>query len=121
MKIFILILSFLLSVSNSLYADMMREERVKNVIAQLNPDILLEDIEHRIRGEIKDRYTQEWKPIAKNKKPVSDIFMKKMLRLGRLQLDGPDLLDERNDNFVNENNEYCFYWRNKYLSFYLSF
>lgn len=60
---------------NSLYADIIREERVKNVISQINPDLLLEDIEHRIRGEVKDRYTSEWRPISKVHKQVSELLI----------------------------------------------
>lgn len=46
---------------NSLYADYMKEEHTRNIIEQINPDYLLEDIEHRIRGQLKDRYSKEWK------------------------------------------------------------
>lgn len=52
---------------NSVYADSMRDEKVRNVIAQLNPELLLTEIEHRIRGEKKNHYTEEWEPIAKGK------------------------------------------------------
>ena len=41
---------------NAMYADMAREERATNILAQINPDNLLTDIEHRIRGEKKDVY-----------------------------------------------------------------
>ncbi len=37
----------------AMYADMMREERTVNILEQINPDNLLTDIEHRIRGEKK--------------------------------------------------------------------
>ena len=50
----------------SIHADSMREERATNLLDQLNPDHLLVDIEHRIRGEKKDEYTQQWVPISKN-------------------------------------------------------
>lgn len=46
---------------NSVYADYMREEKARNIIEQINPDYLLEDIENRIRGRLKDRFTKEWK------------------------------------------------------------
>lgn len=49
---------------NSIYADSMREEKIKNVIAQLNPELLLTEIEHRIRGEKKNHYTEEWEAIS---------------------------------------------------------
>jgi hypothetical protein len=59
---------------NSLYADYMREEKVKNVIQQLNPDNLVEDIEHRIRGEKKDRFSGEWVLIDKNSR-ISELLI----------------------------------------------
>ena len=60
----------------SLYADNMREEKITNIIQQLNPDNLVEDIEHRIRGEKKNRYTQEWEPInPKSTKIISNMLI----------------------------------------------
>jgi len=56
---------------NSLYADNIREEKVTNILQQINPDNLLSDIEHRIRGEKKD-YTGEWVTISQTKHPVSE-------------------------------------------------
>lgn len=61
---------------NSLYADYMREEKINNIIQQLNPDNLIEDIEHRIRGEKKNSYTKEWEPINPNsRKRISELLV----------------------------------------------
>jgi hypothetical protein len=60
---------------NSIYADYMREEKVTNVIQQLNPDNLVEDIEHRIRGEKKNRYTKEWEKINPDSTKVISNLM----------------------------------------------
>jgi hypothetical protein len=61
---------------NSLYADAMREDKVINIIQQLNPDNLVEDIEHRIRGEKKNRYSKEWEKINPNStKVISDLLV----------------------------------------------
>ena len=57
---------------NSVYADSMREEKIKNVIAQLNPELLLTEIEHRIRGEKKNHYTEQWELIGKDGKQISE-------------------------------------------------
>lgn len=57
---------------NSVYADSMREEKIKNVIAQLNPELLLEEIEHRIRGEKRNYYTDQWEPISKEGRVISE-------------------------------------------------
>jgi hypothetical protein len=47
----------------TIYADGLREEKAANILAQLDPENLLNDIEHRIRGELKDKFTGEWKRI----------------------------------------------------------
>jgi hypothetical protein len=53
---------------NSVYADSMRDDKIKNVISQINPEHLLTDIEHRLRGEKKNPYTEQWEPISKDGK-----------------------------------------------------
>ncbi len=45
-----------------IYADSLREERTSNLLDQLNPDNLLVDVEHRIRGEKKNPFTKQWEP-----------------------------------------------------------
>jgi uncharacterized membrane protein YheB (UPF0754 family) len=55
--------------ANSVYSEYLKEERVRNIVEQINPDSLLEDIEHRIRGQIKDRFTKEWKFINEKEPP----------------------------------------------------
>lgn len=57
---------------NEIYADIAKEEKVMNVISQINPENILIDIEHRIRGEKKDPFTKEWVPISKTQKPISE-------------------------------------------------
>ena len=57
---------------NSLYADTMREEKITNIISQINPDNLLSDIEYRIRGYKKNTLTGEWGRINKDKEPMND-------------------------------------------------
>ena len=56
---------------NAMYADVLREERATNILAQINPDNLLTDIEHRIRGEKKDMGGQ-WIVISTKGKKVSE-------------------------------------------------
>jgi len=51
--------------SDEIYANMMQEERIKNVIAQTSPDNQLADIEWRIRGYKKNVMTQQWEKISK--------------------------------------------------------
>lgn len=56
----------------AVHADVLREDRVANLLDQLNPDNLMTDIEHRIRGEKKDPYTNRWVPISSDTKQVSE-------------------------------------------------
>lgn len=56
---------------NAIYADEARESRAANLLDQLNPDNLLVDIEHRIRGEKKNPYTKQWEPISADAKPIN--------------------------------------------------
>jgi hypothetical protein len=60
---------------NALYADSMREERVANVLAQLDPSNLVDEIEHELRGEKFNKSTQEWSPISKDGSKVPDILI----------------------------------------------
>jgi hypothetical protein len=60
---------------NSVYADAAREEKIANVISQLNPELLLVDIEHRIRGEKKDQYSGQWMPISKDGTTLSELLV----------------------------------------------
>ena len=56
---------------SSMYADVLREEKATNILQQINPDNLLTDIEHRIRGEKKD-FTGQWVQISKDTEPISE-------------------------------------------------
>ena len=48
---------------DELYANAIQEERVKNIISQLDPENQLKEIEMRIRGYKKNYFTQEWEKI----------------------------------------------------------
>lgn len=63
---------------NAMYADMLREERTTNILAQINPDNLLTDIEHRIRGEKKD-FAGQWVTISKDTEEVSEELVAKFI------------------------------------------
>jgi len=60
---------------NSIYSDYMREEKVRNILSQLNPDTLVEDIEHRIRGEKKNMFSGQWEKISDSMKPVNELLI----------------------------------------------
>jgi len=49
--------------SDELYANAIQEDRIKNVIAQLDPENQLKEIEMRIRGYKKNYITQDWEKI----------------------------------------------------------
>lgn len=58
---------------NSVYADSLREAKITNIIAQLNPELLLTEIEHRIRGEKKDSQTGQWILISGQQKVSEEL------------------------------------------------
>ncbi len=55
----------------ALYAGAMVEDRVTNILSQINPDNLLTDIEHRVRGEKKD-FNGQWVRMSPNSEPISE-------------------------------------------------
>jgi hypothetical protein len=63
----------------TLYADSMREEKVTNVISQIDPSNLLGEIEHRLRGEKFNQQEQAWEPISKTSKPLSPELISKLI------------------------------------------
>ena len=59
---------------NSLYADTMREEKIRNVISQINPDNLMVDIEHRLRGFRKNQFTNQWERTSGSKRISEELI-----------------------------------------------
>jgi hypothetical protein len=57
---------------NSLYADTIKEEKITNILSQINPDNLLADIEWRIKGYKKNTITDEWEKIDPNSKEINN-------------------------------------------------
>ena len=57
---------------NTVYADVLREERISNILAQINPDNILAEIEHRIKGERLNKITKQWEPISSANIIISD-------------------------------------------------
>lgn len=56
---------------SAIQADVMREDKTASFLEQLNPDNLMTDIEHRIRGEKKDPLLG-WIPIVEGQKPINE-------------------------------------------------
>ncbi len=63
----------------ALYADAMREEKVANVISQLDPQNLLEEIEHRLRGEKFNKLIATWEPIGDFKIAIDERLISKLM------------------------------------------
>ncbi len=59
---------------NSLYADTMREEKIRNVISQINPDNLMVDIEYRLRGFRKNQFTNQWEKSSGSKEVSEELL-----------------------------------------------
>lgn len=54
---------------SEIYANMMQEERVRNVISQLSPDDILMEVHWRIRGYIKNPVTKQWEKLGNSLEP----------------------------------------------------
>lgn len=61
---------------NAMIAAGMKEEKVNNILSQINPDNLLSDIEHRIRGDRKDVYSGSW---IKGKNTINPLLIDKFI------------------------------------------
>jgi len=68
----------------SIYADGLREEKAANILAQLDPENLLTDIEHRIRGEIKNRFSGEWQRVVSSHQVSEQLVSNFMSFLGSI-------------------------------------
>jgi hypothetical protein len=49
--------------SDELYANAVQEDKIRNIVAQLDPENQLREIEMRIRGYKKNAFTKEWEKI----------------------------------------------------------
>jgi len=49
--------------SDELYANAIQEEKIRNIVSQLDPDNQLQEIEMRVRGYKKNNMTKEWEKI----------------------------------------------------------
>ena len=58
---------------NEMFVQDQREEKITNILAQISPDSLLEDIEHRIRGEKKNSLTHQWESISQDKDNIFKV------------------------------------------------
>ena len=64
---------------NALYAENMREEKIANVIAQLDPQNLLDDIEHRLRGEKFNKIEQQWEAIGDERISINEKLISRFM------------------------------------------
>lgn len=65
--------------SDEMYANMMQEERVKNVISQVSPDNQLYEIEMRIKGYRKNMYTGAWEKISEDAPEPSPLLVQRFV------------------------------------------
>ncbi len=77
--------------ANSLYADHMRETKITNIIAQINPEKLVNDIEYRIRGYKKNSLTNQWIRISAKKEVNEELISDLVSYLGAILNDNTTL------------------------------
>ncbi len=64
---------------NELYANAMQEEKIRNIISQLNPDNQLQDIEMRIKGYKKNAITSQWEKIDPDSPEPPKLLISKFI------------------------------------------
>lgn len=64
---------------DEMYANMLQEERIKNVIAQISPDVQLYELEMRIKGLRKNIYTGAWEKISPDSPEVSPLLVQRFV------------------------------------------
>lgn len=64
---------------DEMYANIMQEDRIKNVIAQISPDNQLYEIEMRIKNNRKNPYTGAWEKISENAKEPHPMLVQRFI------------------------------------------
>lgn len=59
---------------SEIYANMLQEERVRNVISQLSPDDILLEVHWRLRGYIKNPVTKQWEKLIGTLEPSTILI-----------------------------------------------
>lgn len=65
--------------TDSVVGDMYQQQRIENIISQINPDKLLNDIENRIKRKRFDAFKNEWVDIIVGQKQVSPILISNLI------------------------------------------
>ena len=86
------------SESDMEYAEQIRNEKIANVISQINPETLLDEIEHRIKGERKK--DGSWVRIATVE--VNPVFVKNTISYLSAILDQNTTLSNLNSMQINK-------------------
>lgn len=62
-----------------MYATLMQEEKVRNVISQINPDNQLADLQMRLRGFVKDPFTEAYEKIDPDAPEPSPLLIRRYI------------------------------------------
>jgi hypothetical protein len=65
--------------SDSVYAQILNEDRVRNTIAQTSPDNQLAEIEFRIRGFKKNIFTNQWEKINPDSESINNLLVERYI------------------------------------------
>jgi hypothetical protein len=86
--------------SDAIYADYVQEKKIENILAQINPDNLLADIEARIKGYRKDILTNKWIRMV-NAPEVSPILIGNFMSFLSAMLNNNTTLSNFRDKEIN--------------------
>lgn len=87
---------------DEMYATMLQEERVKNIIAQISPDNQLYEIEMRIKGYRKDTRSGDWIKINPDAPEPNPLLVSRFISYLSSLLNQNTSLSNLSENQVNK-------------------
>ena len=87
---------------DEMYATMLQEERIKNVIAQISPDNQLYEVEMRIKGYRKDFRSGDWIKISPDTPEPSPLLVGRFISYLSSIMNQSTALSNLSENQVNK-------------------
>lgn len=87
---------------DEMYANIIQEERIKNLISQISPDNQLADIEMRIKGYRREIGTGQWIKIDPNAKEVHPMLVSRFISYLSSILNQNTSLSNLSENQINK-------------------
>lgn len=87
--------------SDEQYSRLLTEKKIENILSQLNPDVLIVEIEKRLKGYRKDEDTGGWELIGKQEKFVDDELLVDIMSILSSVLTNNTTMSNYQDSEIN--------------------